>query len=317
MISIIVPVYNSEKYLERCINSILNQTYADFELVLINDGSIDNSGRICDSFAKKDSRIKTIHQTNKGQAEARNRGVIESSGEWLCFVDSDDCINPWYLEYLYRAVLENDVNISACGFIEADCIKESFFEKQEYFSVCYKINDGNTVILQKKHSNTYWTVWGKLILRSIVCDNLFKTGKIYEDNEVAPKWLYESKKIAVIDLPLYFYTINESGTTKNSFSEKKLDLLWALEEQIKFLDSISFSNTKMEIVILYMNSSISLSKSIEKELGMKKKSKQILSNSKRVVREYISKEKLSRKEKETVFQFLHPKMSKLMKILRW
>lgn len=317
MISIIVPVYNSEKYLERCINSILNQTYTDFELVLINDGSIDDSGRICDSFAKKDSRIKTIHQTNKGQAEARNRGIFESSGEWLCFVDSDDCINPWYLEYLYRAVLENDVNISACGFIEADCIKESFFEKQEYLSVCYEINDENTVILQKKHSNTYWTVCGKLILRSIVCDNLFKTGKIYEDNEVAPKWLYESKKIAVIDLPLYFYTINESGTTKNSFSEKKLDLLWALEEQIKFLNSISFSNTKMEIVILYMNSSISLSKSIEKELGIKKKSKQILSNSKRVVREYISKEKLSRKEKETVFQFLHPKMSKLMKILRW
>ena len=122
MISVIVPVYNTEKYLRRCIDSILAQTYSDFELILIDDGSTDNSGKICDDYAEKDNRIVVIHQDNKGQAIARNVGLDyvfeKDNSEWISFVDSDDCIHGRYLETLLAAGIKNCVKISVCDYTD-------------------------------------------------------------------------------------------------------------------------------------------------------------------------------------------------------
>ena len=309
MISIIVPVYNSEKYLERCINTILNQTFDDFELILIDDGSDDKSGKICDCFSEKDSRIKTIHQDNMGQAAARNRGIIESSGEWICFIDSDDVVNPYYLEYLYSAVTDRKVKMSVCGYLTGVNPSTSFFEKRHCSLLEYEITDQNMRFLKDKYTNSYWLVWGKIIHRSIVCDGLFVSNKIYEDNEVAPKWLYKTKRIAIIDLPLYFYTDNEFGTTKSEFTLKQCDLLWALEEQIKFLERIKYFITQKDIILIYIHSCNALTKRIREQHNNSLVSKQIKKKARRVVKKYVKYNALSEEQKGIVDYFLHPTIS--------
>ena len=140
-ISVIVPVNNVEKYLHECIYSILAQTFTDFELILINDGSLDNSGAICDEYANKDKRITVIHQENQGQAAARNTAIAIAKGEWIHFVDSDDLIHPQMLELLYGAVDES-TQISMCGVYQGSNLSESFFSsKSDYSFEKRAIND--------------------------------------------------------------------------------------------------------------------------------------------------------------------------------
>ena len=126
-ISVIVPIYNSERYIKRCVDSILTQTFKDFELILLDDGSTDQSGRLCDDYAEQDSRIRVIHQKNQGQASTRNTGIRLSSAKWIAFVDADDMIHPQYFEILYRVAVENKVKISACHAFEGKNLPENFF----------------------------------------------------------------------------------------------------------------------------------------------------------------------------------------------
>ena len=126
LISVIVPVYKCEEYLEDCVNSILNQTFSDFEIILVDDGSPDKCGKICDELAKKHNNIIALHQTNQGQAAARNKGIKIARAEWIHFVDSDDLIHPQMLEILYGAVDEN-TGISMCGVAKEQSLPENFF----------------------------------------------------------------------------------------------------------------------------------------------------------------------------------------------
>ena len=120
MISVIVPVYNTEKFLKNCISSIANQTYKDLEIILVNDGSTDNSGKICDDFAQKDSRIKVIHQSNKGVGAARNAGLDVAKGAYIGFVDSDDILRPDMYEFLLNNLIVHNADISVCGVQKID-----------------------------------------------------------------------------------------------------------------------------------------------------------------------------------------------------
>ena len=130
-ISVIVPVYNAEKYLNRCVNSILQQTFSDFEIILVDDGSEDQSRNICDEYAKKDKRIKVIHQQNRGQAAARNRGVSCATGEWVVFVDADDMIHQQMLECLYQAAIRLNTKLAVCQAIEGkECPRVFFFRTE-------------------------------------------------------------------------------------------------------------------------------------------------------------------------------------------
>ena len=174
VISVIVPVYNAEKYINRCIESILNQTFKDFELIIVDDGSKDNSGNICEEYARRDERIKVIHQENKGQASARNRGVLNAAGEWITFVDADDMIQSQMLEYLYRAVKSNNVKMAVCKLMENNECTDNFFLSQKYSCTPIIINENkllqwctaaNVDIVDKY---IYWIVCAKLIHKSIV-----------------------------------------------------------------------------------------------------------------------------------------------------
>ena len=202
VISVIVPVYNAEKYINRCIESILNQTFKDFELIIVDDGSKDNSGNICEEYARRDERIKVIHQENKGQASARNRGVLNAAGEWITFVDADDMIQSQMLEYLYRAVKSNNVKMAVCKLMENNECTDNFFLSQKYSCTPIIINENkllqwctaaNVDIVDKY---IYWIVCAKLIHKSIVNTFVFEEGRIYEDNAVVFKWLYNSGSIA-------------------------------------------------------------------------------------------------------------------------
>lgn len=253
IVSVIVPVYNSELYIERCINSILNQTFTDFELLLVDDGSTDKSGVICEAYASIDKRVIVYHQSNQGQAAARNFAIKKSRGEWIHFVDSDDVIYPEMLMYLYMAVTQFDANMAVCNYLESEQITEGFFKKHSYESYFVEIEE-ETLKLWFREGSYYWLAWAKLIKKSIIERNMFSAGKFYEDNAVVIKWIYDSERVAVIPLALYFYQVNYSGTTKGKIDYRYFDFLWAMEQQIDFFDSINYFSLLEEILLYYFAS---------------------------------------------------------------
>ena len=178
-ISIILPVYNVEKYLNKCIDSILNQTYKNFELIIIDDGSTDNSSTICDSY-KNDSRVIVIHQDNKGLSVARNKGIDMSTGNYITFIDSDDYIDSKYIEILYNIISNNNSDIVMCNKIE---FKENTNIKENI------IYDYNEEVLSKEETykrmvllqGITFTSWAKMYKKEIFNNNKYLEGKLYED----------------------------------------------------------------------------------------------------------------------------------------
>ena len=258
VISVIIPVYKCEKYLENCVNSILNQTFSDFEIILVDDGSPDNSGKICDALAEKHGNITVLHQNNQGQAAARNNGVKIARGEWLHFVDADDTIHPHMLEALYDAVNKNNVKLAMCSAIQGELIPDSFNSPKEAVFQALEMSEDNILNLCKNEKYYYWVVWGKLIHKSIYEKHPLTEGRIYEDNAIVCKWLYEAKKVALTDAPLYFYYINTTGTTKKEFTQKQLDVLWAFKEQIDFFHSIGFKKMTEHLATYYFEISANM-----------------------------------------------------------
>lgn len=243
IISVIIPVYNCEKYLKRCLDSVRFQTFSDFEVIIVNDGSTDESLHICLEYQKEDPRFVVYSQANKGQAAARNKGISVAMGQWVHFVDADDAIHPQMLELLFDAAVNTDSNISMCGFTAGSEFPPAFahrsYQNSEYEN--RESTEQNILDLLQCGDKKYWVVWGKLIKKEIVEQNLFVEGKIYEDNAVICKWLYYAGAFVDIRHELYFYYLNPKSTTNKTFSEKHLDRLWALDEQAAFYRQIGYS----------------------------------------------------------------------------
>ncbi len=246
-ISVIVPVYNVEKKLGACVESILAQSFADFELILVDDGSPDCSGEICEEYAQKDARVRVLHQTNQGQSAARNHGVEIAKADWICYVDSDDIVHPQMLEHLYTAVTTTGVRMSMCSAVEGTELPRDFFNPILGTAQVSAVDEKLMKRLYTDDPHRYWVIWGKLIDKAIVTKYPLAEGRIYEDSAVVCKWLYEAGNIADIEAPLYFYWVNEEGTTKSAFSPKRFDLLWSMEEQIAFFRKIGY-NKMLQIV---------------------------------------------------------------------
>ncbi|MBR4287640.1 MAG: glycosyltransferase [Clostridia bacterium] len=257
-ISVIIPVYKCEQYLEACVDSILKQTFIDFEIILVDDGSPDNSGKLCDELAEKYDNIIVLHQENQGQAAARNNGVKIANGEWLHFVDCDDAIHPQMLEALYNAATQNDVKLAACSAVQGEAKPENFDAFADVSFNALEMTEENILSLCKNEKYYYWVVWGKLIHKSIYEKYPLTEGRIYEDNAIVCKWLYEAKTVAITDAPLYFYYINTSGTTKKAFTEKQFDVLWAFKEQIDFFNSINFKKMTEHLATYYFEISANM-----------------------------------------------------------
>ena len=204
-ISVVVPIYNVEKYLNRCVDSILNQTFTDFELILVDDGSPDNCGKICDEYAEKDNRVRVIHKPNGGLSDARNAGIEwalkNSDSEWITFIDSDDWVHPDYLEFLLRAAVENNTSVSICGFVRTE--NKSDFPKYSFESKVYSNED----FWIEKNVNAV-VAWGKLYKKKDFTEIRYPVGKVHEDEFTTHKILFKYYNIAFVNEELYYYFTN-------------------------------------------------------------------------------------------------------------
>lgn len=246
-ISIIVPVYNVELYLRRCIDSILNQTFTDFELILVDDGSPDSSGKICDEYAESDERIKVIHKKNSGPASARNTGLDVANGEWITFVDSDDWINKEYLEKLYNSCKNNGVDISTCGFFQTEG-NEIEIERQKFNIKLYNPED-----LWIENQLRATVPWGKLYKKDLWSKIRFPVGKFAEDEYTIYKVLFQCKKIAHSEAELYYYFVNLNSITKSEWSLKWLDAVEAIGQQLKYFKKHKFERAEELTIRVYEN----------------------------------------------------------------
>lgn len=232
LISVVVPVYKVEDYLSRCIDSILAQTFTDFELILVDDGSPDNCGEICERYAEKDDRIKVIHQMNGGLSSARNTGIEwalkNSESEWITFIDSDDWIHPRYLELLYRANIENNTSVSICGFIRTEQ-DEPYISEEKFISVETSTQD----FFINNNVNAV-TAWGKLYKISDFKDIRYPNGKLHEDEFTTHKILFKYEKFSFIEAEMYYYYTNPVGIMNSTWSAKRLDVIDAVKSQCEF-----------------------------------------------------------------------------------
>lgn len=229
MISIIVPVYNSEKTLRECINSILCQSYCDFEVIIIDDGSTDNSPVICREMAEQDERVVVIHVENQGVSHARNVGMKKSKGDYICFVDSDDTIKPDYLEYLYSNIVSSAADIVTCNFIQENRGGEKRIYKlidveSEIVNPCDKIKD----CLDDKIYT--FTVWGKLFKRTAIGEITFSKLSFSEDAQFFRRVFLSAGKVKLLTYEGYVYVLNDSSVTNDSSRnfERKIDDIYML-----------------------------------------------------------------------------------------
>ena len=231
-VSIIVPVYQVEKYIRQCVDSILAQTFTDFELILVDDGSKDKSGQICDEYAVLDQRVKVIHKKNGGLSDARNWGLDQAVGNYFMFVDSDDYIASTMLEYLYKALMNKEADIAVCNFLH-------FFEedrKRDFSTnIQSEVLSGAEIFYSRKNERVYgiWTVaWNKLYKRETLGNVRFRFGKYHEDEFWANDIYQLDIKIVTIPECLYYYRQRDNSIMGKKSAARNLDIIEALQERI-------------------------------------------------------------------------------------
>lgn len=236
LISIVVPVYNVEKYLTRCIESICKQSYKFIEIILVDDGSSDSSGELCDKYKKQDNRITVIHKSNGGLSDARNAGIDVAKGEYISFIDSDDYIDPYMIEKLYESIKRTDSDISICNFkyVNEDGIEIN--NKGKYFNENKVIFGSENIEKNLIFNNSvHWVVaWNKLYRRRIFDDLRYKTGIIHEDEFIVHYIYGKAKKVVCITDELYFYVQRNNSITKSEISIKSYDICEALTDRAEF-----------------------------------------------------------------------------------
>lgn len=230
-VSVIVPVYNVEKYLDKCVQSITNQTYKDIEIILVDDGSKDTSGALCDQWAKKDDRIKVIHKENGGIADTRNTGIDASCGEWILFIDSDD----WYekqnhIETLMDFAQQNDSDIVCFNY-------KRFFEKKQAFSdvLCHPEMPNPSLLYMVDNKIFTSSACLKLIKKSILTENniTFEKGVLSEDIEYNAKFLLTTNKISFCKDCVYIYRQRENSITTSVSKKHVDDLIYIIDKLCK------------------------------------------------------------------------------------
>lgn len=232
-VSVIVPVYKVEPYLHRCVDSILNQSYQDFELILVDDGSPDRCGAICDEYAQKDRRIHVIHRENGGLSAARNTGIdwsfANSDSQWFAFIDSDDWVHREYLKFLLEAAEQNGAGMAACGLRWTDRYLDDHIYDHPQSIV---LNAEDALVL---HHEKCVCACSKVIRKELFQNLRFPIGKLYEDAFVTHELIFGAEKVVLFEERLYYYYNNPTSITRAKWSNRQLDSIEAYEIRLNYL----------------------------------------------------------------------------------
>lgn len=222
LISIIIPVYKVESYLKKCIESVINQSYRNLQIILVDDGSPDNCGKICDEYCAKDSRIEVIHKPNGGLSDARNVGISKAKGEYIGFVDSDDYIEKSMFSDLYNLLIEHDADVSICNFYVVENDKLILKNKNADIKEYDKIEILQEILLDK---NIQSYAWNKLYKRSLFENITYPLGKKYEDIGTTFYLLEKCNKVVVTGKPEYYYITREDSIVNNNSENTVIDYI--------------------------------------------------------------------------------------------
>lgn len=240
LISVIVPVYNTEKYIKDCLNSILTQTYTNLEVIVIDDGSKDKSEEIIQEYIAKDNRVKYFKQENSGLSATRNKGMDIAQGEFISFIDSDDAINKYFYETLYDALITTNVSIAECklkNFLNIEELND-IRNSQEYKILNY-YNFIESPIIQGSFGESSCT---KLYKSQFIKMFRFDIGKIFEDSRIIYKMYCKAENIVFVDFEGYYYRKSPNSITRSKINEKQLELLDVIENRIEYFRKLKWQN---------------------------------------------------------------------------
>ena len=283
LISIIVPVYNAEKYLDQCIESIINQTYKELEIFLIEDGSPDNCGSICDSWAKKDARIKVFHVDNGGSARARNIGLLHAKGKYIGFVDADDFLIPSMYEILYQLATNSSAEITECGYYKVTSdVRYNSLNNLEVKTI-RSFNTEEALLENVRDTAVQQVVWNKLYLKRVIGNTFFTEGKYIDDEFWTYKIIGSAKKIVSTNEKLYCYRQQEASVMHQSFSLKRMDALEAKLQRLKYIEEgfpsiVSEAKCNLYFTCIYLQQMALKNMNKEEQMAMRKKIKNCLNS---------------------------------------
>lgn len=296
-ISVIIPIYNVEKYLRKCLNAIVNQTYKNLEIILVDDESPDNCSKICEEYAKKDERIIVIHKKNGGQASARNRGLDIATGDYISFIDPDDYIEKDFYEHLITLASEHNADIAECSFkklYENTGKIEKVFKKEN--EIVVTDNEGALNRLFSEKFNVYLNTivtWNKIYKRKLFKKIRFSEVRIYEELGTVYKVLFECKTFVTSSKIKYTYVQRDGSTLTRPFSEERLYMLDGIEQAINFLQKKGLYDIRIKAIRKYLET---CTRFIKMSASMEEKEREVL------------RQKINAK-----FYTMHDELSKMLK----
>ena len=302
-VSVIVPIYNAESYLEKCVNSIINQTERDIQIILVDDGSTDKSPQICDELSLKDDRIVVFHKKNGGLSSARNKGLENAKADYVCFIDSDDIIAPYYVEHLLSLIEKYDCDVAVGKF-------ETFTDKDPSFDNIdndVEIVEGKNAI-DKLFGKSYVTATiacNKVYKKSLFDDIKFPEGKINEDEATAYRIFYKTERVAFSNSVVYGYYMRDNSITKSKFSKRNFDFLEIAWERCMFFKERGEERYYYLFLKIYCWTLLEFSEKTKKILGDSKKSKEL-------VKEFKEKSKILKKS-----QYISKSKKMAIWVIRW
>ncbi|PYG89473.1 glycosyltransferase involved in cell wall biosynthesis [Ruminiclostridium sufflavum DSM 19573] len=298
MISVIVPVFNVEKYIRTCIESIAGQTYKNLEIILVDDGSEDSCGQICEEYAKKDRRITVIHKSNGGLSDARNTAIDRAGGEYITFVDSDDSLEYDYIEYLYNLIERYSADISVCNI---NRIFEGGFREENIISDIQSEYSPQEALEQMLYQKLFdVSACAKLYKAELFAGIRYPKGKYYEDFATTYLLFDKCAKIAYGALPKYNYLIRENSITTSQFSQKRMELIDISQQMLDFI-SAEYPDIRRAAISRFIsaNFQIYLQTPRDKKLFVEEKAR-IIDNIKKYRKTVLFDSKTRRKNKLAV-----------------
>lgn len=309
-----MPAYNASAFLARSISSVINQTYQNWELLIVDDGSTDDSREIVQTFCAEDSRINLLCNQHGGTARARNTAIAVAQGDYFAFIDADDVYHPRYVELLIQAALIDCADLVVCGITQGtDC---SFFLKEEVNAACHVVSQEQAFALMYGGE---WPLmispWNKLYARELFAVTRFPDGRFFEDAATVNLAVYGASRICLLDCPLYFYFVVPNSSSKTKRSVELLDREWALRSHWEYF----FRENRPDLAYLalpfYLVELISIYHRIE--ISDKPEDCQIIRDQfERYYKQYRKKIVLSEKQKDQILAFRHPNAYDIRNMVR-